>query len=126
MKISFLDFECDKKFARKRLEDIKMSSSSASSPDAVTVCAPNNNDERRIAHNVASKFIKKNKFSRKVEDDISEFIACNTEPAVRYKFSASQMLRYFLSISDGVDKKSYRTYVQPECNLFEKACVELS
>lgn len=56
----FLDTDSNKGYARRRLAETKAPIRTASSSDIVNNCTKNHNDDRRIAHNMASRFKRDN------------------------------------------------------------------
>lgn len=67
--------------------------------------------DSKIAHNIASRFKREERYSGKIGEDIKEVIDNYCDAADDYNLSDEQKLRYFHNIFDGEAKRFYRTSV---------------
>lgn len=116
--------ESEKTYASQKLALSKMSNKTDSISD-FSACNTNSNDERKVAHNIAIRFKKDEKFSGKIGEDINEFIAFYMETAVDDELSSTKKLKYFHNLFDQEGRRYNRNYVQHNCHKFEEACIKL-
>lgn len=121
----FFDAESGKTCARQRLPSMRSLATTGLSADFLTVCTPNDNNDTKIAHNIATRFKNSNKYLGKVGEDINELIASYTEATRDYKLSATQNLKYFHNhFADDV-RRFYCIYVQSDSTTFQEACIKI-
>lgn len=122
---SFLDSDTDKAYARQRLASKNSNTTAASATDVPYTRMPEHHDDRKIAHNMAVRFKKDDKFSGKIGEDVNEYIFNYKEAAIDYELSTDQMLKYFHNLFDGEAKSFYRHHVQTYCTSFEEASTKI-
>lgn len=70
----FSDSNADKAYARQRLADSKAPIVSASSWDVVNIRTSDQNDDRRLAHNISSRCKRDDKTFGKTGENVDEFL----------------------------------------------------
>jgi len=83
-------------------------SSSNTSSVPITESFSSNDQSRRIAHSMATRFKSTDKFNGKLGEDIGEFINNYMDAARDYGFKSSQKLDFFHHMFDGEAKDSIR------------------
>ena len=92
----------------------------SSSPTPGTMS--NVTSDQKLAHNVASRFKREDRYTGKIGEDINEVINNYCETASDYELSTDQMLKYFHNEFDGEAKRFFRSNVVNHANTFETAC----
>lgn len=102
----------------QRLYELKATTISASSSDIVNTRTTDYNDDRKFAHYISWRFKKEDKFSGKIVEKVTEFIANYMEADNAYESEKSKKLRFFDNSFNGEAKQFYMTYLQPICTSF--------
>lgn len=77
--------------------------------------------DSKIAHNIASRFKREERYSGKIGEDINEVIDNYCDAADDYNLNEDQKLRYFHNVFDGEAKRFYRTSIAGSEGSFDSA-----
>lgn len=127
---SFFDTS-DKEYAFGCLENLRNPIQVSGSTSQVVSTPSRNNvnqngeDERKIAHSIAQRFKRDERFTGKLGEDINEFLSNYNEAALDYNLSQSQKFRYVHNLFDGEAKRFFRDQVFPQCDNYPSAAAQM-
>lgn len=119
------DSYADKAYASQRLAEWRTANTTAPLSDVVEIRTSDNNDDKRLAHNMQSRFKIHKTFSSKIGENVNRFLANYNEAANYYNSNLSQKLRYVHNLFDGEEDQYCKRYVQPVCSSFTEACTKM-
>lgn len=124
--VSFFTCEEDREYALQQLKSLRAHPGAAEPRANVEVPVVHNpareqENERRIAHNMSQRFKREEKFSGKLGEDILEYLKTYEEACMDYKLSEPQVLQYLHNLFDGESKRFYREKVAPSANNYGQA-----
>lgn len=125
---SFFDNGDDSDFALQRLASIRGGAPNAAQVAPPVLHAPVANlareqeDERRLAHNISQRFKKDDKFTGKLGENLQDFLNNYEEACIDYSFTPEQKLKYLHNLFEGEAKAFYREHVFTVCHSYPEAC----